>query len=134
MSGRGSKRARAESKSGGGWVQAFTLFALIFNQVAERFGVTAAIFCLLLGAVRLFGDAKTQNDFMREVLFADVTHTRYVQVFFGALVALMACGALLRKKSITDESKEMKRLAAEKGALQQKLIGSTLSHTDGGEV
>jgi len=110
------------------------LAIFVMAQAVDKFGMPAALFMICLTAVWVLGDAKTQNDFIREVLFADVTHTRYVQGFFGALVALAIGASAIGIRKKRAESSELKRIAAEKTRLQQKLIEAELSHTHGGEL
>ncbi len=114
-------------------LSAWKMFVFVFGNAVDKLGMPAAIFTMCLFAVWLLGSEKTHDDFIREVLFADVTHTRYVQLFFGGLVLLSVGGILVNRRSKRTESKEMKRLADEKSRLQEKLAGTTLSHTDDGD-
>lgn len=101
----------------------------LFTHVVDRFGVAFGVLILCLLTIWLFGSEKTQDDFIREMLFGTVTGSPATRLFFVALIllALVSSSALFRRWS--REGTEMKRLADEKSRLQEKLIGSELSHT-----
>lgn len=108
------------------WVHYLTVFT-------ERFGVPFGLLMVCLGAVWCFGDAKTHNDFIRELLFGEITHRPTVGLIFLGLILIILVGnaaALFRRAS--REPKEVKRIADEKARLQEKLIGTELSHTQKG--
>lgn len=107
------------------WVQ-------LFSQIADRFGVPFALFVVCLGVIWLFGSEKTRDDFIREMLFGEIAGSPAARIFFVGLVllALVNSSALFRRWS--REPAEVKRLAAEKSRLQEKLIGRELSHTERG--
>src|SRR5260221_14358306 len=53
------------------------------TRVAERLGIAFAVLVVLLAAVWMLGSAQTRDDFLRELLFGSITHTRYLSLFFG---------------------------------------------------
>lgn len=107
----------------------FEAFAVL-DRVANTFGIPAATLLLCFGAVWFFGDAKTKNDFVRELLFRDVTHTPWLSLFFAILIVVSAVGAwraTVRRRAL--ESTEMRRLASERTRLQEKLLEASVSHS-----
>jgi hypothetical protein len=101
----------------------------VLSRCADRFGVPFAILFFLFGAVKLLAKEQTQDDFIRELLFEHVTNRPYVQAFFGSLVVLTILGAYGLLERGRADSAEIKRLAKEKGELQQKLLGRKLSRS-----
>jgi hypothetical protein len=98
--------------------------------VAERIGCSFAILLLLMLAVWRLGSAQTKDDFIRELLFGSVTHTRYLSLFFIILAGISISGAETFLRSYRTERAEMKRLAEEKTYWQERALGVQLSHTD----
>ena len=76
------------------------------------------------------GNEDTQNDFIRELLFSEITGNRSLAIFFGFLILLAAFGVDTAVRGKLTESKEMKRLAQEKSMWQERALGTQLSHTD----
>lgn len=105
------------------------IVAAIAN-IGEKFGVAFAIFVMLLLAVYFLGTAQTRDDFIRELLFGSITHTRYLALFFGALIVIAIFGLDTRFRASKTESVEMKRLADERTAWQQRALNAPLSHTE----
>src|SRR5262245_22515268 len=58
------------------------------TRVADRLGVAFAVLVGLLTTVWVLGSAQTRDDFLRELLFGSITHTRYLALFFAALLAV----------------------------------------------
>lgn len=106
----------------------------LFTHVVDRFGVPFGLLLLCLATIWVFGDDKTQNDFIREMLFGEVTGKPAARLFFLALLALSLVSSSALFRRLSREPAEMKRLADEKARLQERLIGSELSHTQKGPV
>lgn len=94
----------------------------VFGKVADKVGVPGAMLVLVLLAVWLLGDDKTQNDFVREALFGDITKTRYLGAFLGILIALSVLGTLLKRKIRLGESAELRRVKMERDFLQEMVL------------
>lgn len=123
------------------------LYALmIVDKVVDKFGIAFLILALLLTVVWKFGDPKTQNDFVRELLFQETTRRPWVTLAFLALVLLNFVGAranaivarkLVQKEKdrVDAETERLRGVANEKSRLQEDILGVPLSHTDpDGEV
>jgi hypothetical protein len=71
------------------------------TALAERLGLAFAVLIVLLSAVWALGSAQTRDDFVRELLFGSITHTRYLSFFFGALLVIAIFGLDTRRRSRT---------------------------------
>ena len=69
------------------------------TALAERLGLAFAVFIVLLSAVWALGSSRTRDDFVRELLFGSITHTRYLSFFFGALLIVAIFGFDTRRRS-----------------------------------
>jgi hypothetical protein len=103
--------------------EAYGTAALIFAGIADRFGVPFAMLGLLVGLVKFLGSEKTQDDFVRELLFGAVNKRPILTIVVAAIVLDAVVGFSSWVRHRRAESKEMKRLADEKGRLQEALIG-----------
>ena len=101
-----------------------------FGRVADRFSVAGALIFFFFGAVWFFGSTKTRDDFIRELLFSDVTGTHYLQAFFFLLVMIAVYNTSLLFRWISGERREMKRVVKERNKLQERLIGEKLHSGD----
>jgi hypothetical protein len=101
------------------------------GQLAERFGVSFAVFAAIVFSVWLCGGATTRDDFIREALFGQVTGRPILGIFLGILLINTVFPFTTWLRSKHAESKEIKRLTEERDRLQEKLIGRELHHTDG---
>jgi chromate transport protein ChrA len=108
------------------WVQVVSALA----KIADQFGISFAVIVILLASVWQMGDAETQNDFIRELLFGSVTNTRQLTTFFVVLVVISVFGLDTKVRAYRTESAEMKRLADEKTQWQERALGQSLSHTE----
>lgn len=99
------------------------------GRFVDKFGVSFAVLLLLCFMVWSMGDAKTKNDFIRELLFAEVTGKRYVQGVFAFLTLDAAFGVILLRRWLSREKRELKRCTEEKSKLQEMLAGKALAHT-----
>ena len=102
----------------------------IIASLVDRFGIAFVVLLLLLLAVKWMGSDQTQDDFIRELLFGEVTKGRSLAVFFVSLVLISLFGVDSIVRAKLTESKEMKRLAAEKTLWQERALQTELSHTD----
>lgn len=100
------------------------------TAVGEKFGVAFVVFLILLATVWFLGTAQTQDAFLRELLFGSITNTRYLAVFFVALIIVAIFGIDTRVQSYRTETAEMKRLADERTKWQQRALNAPLSHTE----
>src|SRR4051812_15648994 len=124
MAKRGASEQTPKSKNETGmWVRAFAAA----DRVAEKFGVAFVILLLLFAAVYKMGSAQTQDDFIRELLFASVTHTRYLSIFVILLVLISTFGLDAIGRLLRIERSEMRRISEEKTKLQEKLLERELS-------
>lgn len=103
-----------------------------FGRVADKFGTSFAVLVLVLLAVRLLGKDNTWDDFVREVLFGQVTHRPWLGIIVAILVMDAAIGGWTVRRWLSSDSKEMRRIADEKSKLQELLMGRKLHHTEGG--
>jgi hypothetical protein len=118
------------------------LFALlILDKFVDRFGVSLLVLLLILGVVWRFGDERTKNDFVRELLFQETTKKPWVTCFFlvllgvnlfgrGANVSLFRRWTRTERKRVETETDRLNRVAQEKSRLQEEILGAPLSHTD----
>lgn len=105
-----------------------TVVAVGLGRISDRFGAPAGVAALLILLVWAFGDDATQNEFVRGLLFGD--HGRWwLQALGLVLVVDILFGYSVRRRWLDGESTEMKRIAAEKRRLQEKLLGRELAHT-----
>ena len=95
----------------------------------DRFGLAFSVMLLLLFAVKWLGSTQTQDDFVRELLFGQITGRRTLALFFGALVLLAVFGVDTAVRAKLTEKAEMKRLADEKSRWQERALDTDLSHT-----
>jgi hypothetical protein len=106
------------------------LAVFFIGKTVDRLGVPFAVLLVLLGAIWKMGSETTRNDFIREVLFGDITRTRHLSAFFAILIIVIVGGAIgTRQKGRKDESAEMKRVSKEKTVLQERLLGRSLSNS-----
>jgi hypothetical protein len=63
-----------------------------FGRLADRIGISFTMLLVMLFTIWKMGSERTQDDFIRELLFADVTHTRYLSVFVGMLLLIIVLG------------------------------------------
>jgi hypothetical protein len=101
------------------------------GQLAERFGVSFAVFASIVLTVWLLGVPKTHDDFIREALFGQITGLPILGIFLALLLLNTVFPITTWLRSKRGESEEIKRLTAERDRLQEKLIGRELHHTDG---
>lgn len=99
-------------------------------MIAERLGMAFAIMTFIVLGVWFLGSTTTKDEFVRELLFGSITNTRYLSLFFVALIVIALFGLDNMFASWRTERAEMKRLASEKTRLQERLLGP-LSHTHG---
>ena len=104
--------------------------AAVFGKLADRFGISAAILVFIVITVKLLGNTDTQDDFVRELLFQDVTHKPWWQLFVGYLVFNVLLFPAAWWVRTRNESKEMQRIASEKSKLQAQLLGADLHHSE----
>jgi hypothetical protein len=107
-------------------VRCMSLVASFF----DRFGIALTVLLLLLLTVKWMGSAKTQDDFVRELLFGQITGGRSLAIFFAVLIAISILGIDTIVRARLTESAEMKRVTAEKTKWQERALQSELSHTD----
>jgi hypothetical protein len=115
------------------WVPPVVAAVNVAGKVADRFGVAGAVLIVLLAAIWFLGSDKTRDDFVRETLFGAITGKPTLGIFFGLLILVIIFGLDTRARAFKAESKEMKRLAAEKTRLQEQLLERQLSHTRTGD-
>lgn len=101
----------------------------LLERAIDKLGIPLVLFVICLGVIKTFGSAKTQDDFVREMLFGDITHGPWIRLFFFGLIILCLLWSRITKRRASRESPEMKRIADEKSRLQEELIGKKLSHT-----
>jgi hypothetical protein len=118
------KDERAHS-SANGW----SALLSAIGRFADKFGASFTILVILFIAVWFMGTAKTKDDFLREILFADVTHGHWVQAFFILLAFDAVFGVTLARAWLSRERRELTRCAEEKAKLQEMLAGKPLAHT-----
>ena len=107
------------------WVKAIATFM----SFVDRFGLAFSVMLLLLFAVKWMGSTQTQDDFVRDLLFGQITGGRSLALFFGVLVLLTVFGIDTAVRAKLTETTEMKRLADEKSRWQERALGTDLSHT-----
>jgi hypothetical protein len=110
------------------WVKAITAVM----SLADRLGIAFTVMIVLIGAVYVLGDDTTENDFIRELLFGEITGTRTLAVFMVSLAVVAVFGADTFIKAKLAERAEMKRISDEKSYWQEKALGTDLSHTGEG--
>ena len=123
------KRREHDATTAPTWLQVLVVGLNALTKVADRFGVAFAVFIILLLAVRWMGSGETQDDFIRELLFGSVTGTRFITLFFVAILVVAIFGLDTRRRDYRTESDEMKRLSDEKTHWQEVALGRPLSHT-----
>lgn len=101
----------------------------VIARVADRFGLAVIVLGLLFGAVWLMGTAETQDDFVRELLFAEITQTRYLSFFVIVLIVIALFGLDSRSRARKTESHETKRVTDERSMWQERALGTDLEHT-----
>lgn len=118
----------------GAWLRIVTAI----TRFVDRFGMAVGMIVLLLFTVWFMGSDKTQDDFVRELLFGEVTKTRHLAMFFVALVAISLFGldGIIRARLL--DSREVKRLAAERDkwqarALDEPALDRKKDDVDGGK-
>jgi hypothetical protein len=111
------------------WLAAAGPALSALGRFIDKFGVSFFVFVLMLITVWALGTAKTRDDFLREILFSEVTQTHYLQWFVVALIVDAIVGVRLMKWWFSREKAEIKRLAQEKARLQELLAGRALAHT-----
>ena len=99
------------------------------GRFVDKFGVSFSLILVLFLAVYAMGNAQTKDDFIRELLFAEITGTAYLQGAVGILTLDAVFGVILWRKWLSGESLELKRCAEEKARLQELLAGRALAHT-----
>lgn len=118
----------AEALKMKGWL----IFAQAFATLAERFGLSFATLLLVVGVIWMFGDNELRQNFLKEALFGAVTGHRYLSIFMGILVLNAGVNFAGIFRWFREDSKEVRRLTAERDRLQEKLLGVHLHHTDPG--
>lgn len=108
------------------WVRAVTSLV----SFVDRFGIAFTVLLLAIIAVKWMGSEATQDDFIRELLFGEITGNRSLAIFFGILIVFAAFGVDTAIRTRLTEGEEMKRLAREKSMWQERALGTKLSHTD----
>ena len=84
---------------------------------------------LLFGAVWFMGTEETQDDFVRELLFGEITQTRYLSCFVILLTVIALLRWDSRSRARKTESDETKRLSDERSKWQERALGTDLEHT-----
>lgn len=108
------------------WVRALTSVM----SLVDRFGIAFTVLVLQILAVKWLGSQKTQDDFLRDLLFGEITKGRSLAIFYVILIVLAMFGVDTIVRARLSESREMKRLAKEKTEWQERALGTKLSHTD----
>ena len=85
---------------------------------------------LLFFSVWWMGSSKTKDDFLRELLFAEITHSHYLQGIVAVLTLDAVFGVMLFRSWMSRDRRELKRCAEEKARLQELLAGRQLAHTE----
>lgn len=111
------------------YVQLLLSLSLAVGQLANRFGTSFIILLILIGMVWTFGSDETQDDFIRELLFGELNRFPVLTTFVIGLTVDFVLGLSVRQRARKGESREFKRIAAEKTRLQEKLLGP-LHHTE----
>lgn len=101
-----------------------------FGALVERLGIGFSVLIVLLLTVWFMGSERTRDDFIRELLFAQITQTHHLQAFFGFLIVFTLFGVDSVLRGYRSEKAEMRRLSAEKTRLQELLARRELAHTD----
>ena len=107
--------------------------SMLFDKVADKFGICAVVFVLVVGTVWLLGDQKTQDDFVRELLFREVTHTPYLSVLMVMLLSGIVVTGLAKRSKRNAENAEISRLAQERNDLQQQRLNVPIESSGVGE-
>lgn len=102
----------------------------VIAALVDRFGVAFVVLLLIVATVKWLGNGKTQDDFLRELLFGEITGGRSLGVFLAGLVLLALFGVDSIVRARLMESAEMRRLAQEKSRWQERALQTKLSHTD----
>src|SRR5690349_11374709 len=114
------KKGKKDSLSG--WEKAALIAIRLIDRAFDTFGVPMTVLFGIFLIVYKFGSAKTQDDFIREILFRGVTQTPWLQIFFVGLISVaIYLGVKARRRGRVLEGREMQRLADEKTRLQEKL-------------
>lgn len=95
----------------------------------DRLGVALTVIAVLFCSVYFMGTTKTRDDFIRDLLFGDVTHTRWLSVFLVGMVLVSVFGLDTWVRDRRVERKEMQRLADERDKWQERALNTELSHT-----
>lgn len=107
------------------WVKAITSVM----SMVDRFGIAFTVLVLQIVAVKWLGTEKTQDDFLRELLFGEITQGRSLAIYFGLLILVAMFGIDTIARARFTESREIKRLAKEKSEWQERALRTSLSHT-----
>jgi hypothetical protein len=109
---------RADPDAASNWLP----LLMMFERVAKRLGPAAFVFTTIFAVVWKFADEPTQHDIIREIFFQKLTGTPYVGLFFAWLVFMMMFDGFLLRRYLSRDSEQVKRLKAEVGRLQAKLL------------
>jgi hypothetical protein len=102
-----------------------------FSSLLDRFGVALVLLVMIVWTVKWLGNAKTQDDFIREVLFGEITGGRSLAIFFACMIvsAILGLDGVIRQR--LTRSVELTRIAQERDRWRrewaQRAVGG---HTD----
>lgn len=123
-----SKTEKA-GKEANALVQAAAKLVWVVAYSFDRVGIPMTLLLISLGSIWLLGNEKTQDEFVRELLFAEKTRGLVTAYFVFLVTCCLFGGVFNWRKLHREDGDEMKRIGAEKSRLQERLIGQELHHT-----
>lgn len=111
--------------------RALKQFGEALSELVDRFGIAFVALIVMVSTVRLMGSAKTQDDFIRELLFGEVTGGRSLAIFFVCMVITTTLGLDGVRRERLADGVEFRRIVDEKHLWEERALRAERSQTDG---
>lgn len=114
-------------------VHAATRLVDALSNLVDRVGIAFVVPVAIVWTVKSLGNAETQDEFIREVLFGEVTGGRSLAIFFACMIvmALFGLDSVIRRR--LRQGGEFTRTLKENERWQVRVLRLEHSHTDSDE-
>lgn len=113
-----------------GELQAIARLRDALSALVDRLGIAFVVLIAIVWAVKLLANTKTQDDFIREVLFGETTGGRSLAIFFAAMIVTATFGLDSIARQNLRDGADYKRIVEEKRRWQERAIRAECDHID----
>jgi hypothetical protein len=113
-------------------VQAIARLRDALSALVDRLGIAFVVLIAIVWTIKLLATAKTQDDFIREVLFGESTGGRSLAIFFAGMVVTATFGLDSMIRQRVRDNADYKRILEENRRWQERAIRAEHGHVDEG--